>query len=167
MRRAAESRRWPPLAERFWAKTRVDTVSGCLLWTGTTLQPRWGTGFSYGKVRLGGKLMSAHRVAWELTHGQVLDGLMVLHKCDVRNCVNPDHLFLGTHADNMRDMSAKGRGNNASAVRTISAKTKAKTHCPQGHPYDEANTYLRKSGWRSCRRCHANYTRTGSRSSHA
>lgn len=51
----------------------------------------------------------AHRVAWELTHGAIADGLFVLHKCDVPLCCNPQHLFLGTQLDNLRDASAKGR----------------------------------------------------------
>lgn len=63
----------------------------------------------YGFVNVGGRVQLAHRYAWIQTHGPIPDGLFVLHRCDVRNCVNVEHLFLGTHQDNMDDMVAKGR----------------------------------------------------------
>lgn len=55
------------------------------------------------------KLFTAHRAIWTATHGEIPDGMHVLHRCDNRGCFNPAHLFLGTHADNMRDMNRKGR----------------------------------------------------------
>ncbi len=80
----------------------------CWLWKSQT-QPN-----GYGMFRVGPRTSSplyAHRVAWELAYGPIPAGQSVLHRCDQRNCVNPAHLFLGTHTDNMRDASAKRRLN--------------------------------------------------------
>ena len=77
--------------------------SGCIEWTGATSN-------GYGNINVGNnKWKLAHRVAWELEHGAIEDGLWVLHSCDNPLCVNVRHLFLGTHADNMKDMSLKKR----------------------------------------------------------
>ena len=60
-------------------------------------------------MRVNGHMQMTHRVAYELAYGQVPDGLMICHRCDVRSCCNPHHLFTGTNAENMVDMVAKGR----------------------------------------------------------
>lgn len=93
-----------PLAERFWG--RVDRSGGPdACWEWTKGRHRQG----YGKIKVDRRHLFAHRVAWELTHGTIPDGLLVLHKCDNPPCCNPAHLFLGTHQDNSDDMIAKGR----------------------------------------------------------
>ncbi len=95
------ARRQP--AERFWKFVSAEPNTGCWLWTGT------GQGNGYGLFWALPKRVAAHRASWELANGPIPDGLLVPHKCDVRLCVNPDHLFLGTQSENLFDMSAKGR----------------------------------------------------------
>lgn len=91
------------LEERFWAKVSKAEGDGCWLWTASITES------GYGKIRVAGRGLRVHRLAWTLANGAIPDGQHVLHNCDVRNCVRPSHLFLGTHADNMYDMKAKGR----------------------------------------------------------
>ncbi|HLO78162.1 MAG TPA: HNH endonuclease [Magnetospirillum sp.] len=63
----------------------------------------------YGRVRHNGEMLTAHRFSYEVHHGPIPEGMQVCHSCDVRSCVNPAHLFLGTQLDNIQDMVAKGR----------------------------------------------------------
>lgn len=93
-----------PLEERFWEK--VVKADGCWSWTGATA-------YGYGRIGAGGtygSALMAHRVSWELHNGPIPEGMNVLHRCDNPPCTNPDHLFLGSHADNVADKVAKGRG---------------------------------------------------------
>lgn len=130
------------VAERFWAK--VNKTPGCWMWTG-------GTGHNgYGQFWLGGKLVQAHRFAYELVHGPLLPGVKVLHECDTPPCVRDEHLFPGTQGDNNRDMARKGRHVSPNA---------RKTHCPSGHPYSTANTYVDPDGRRHCRTCQREWKR--------
>jgi len=106
-------------------------MTPCLIWDGP-INPN-----GYGRTQVGGKTQMAHRAAWEQVHGPIPEGLEIDHLCRVRACVNPDHLEAVTHVVNVR----RGLGNQT------------KTHCPQGHAYDEANTRITPAGRRSCRAC--------------
>jgi hypothetical protein len=90
---------------RFLASFIPEPNSGCWLWE-RTLSPG-----GYGQIRPDGQRqqIGAHRFSYEKFKGPIPDGMMALHRCDVRCCVNPDHLFVGTHKDNTADMFAKGR----------------------------------------------------------
>lgn len=100
--------RWKlSLTERFWAK--VDKSGECWLWTGP--KDRHGYGFIYDSSahRRGNGSDHAHRVSYRLLVGPIPPGLCVCHHCDNPPCVRPEHLFVGTMGDNMRDRDAKGR----------------------------------------------------------
>lgn len=100
---------------RFWSN--VHKTDGCWIWTAGRFTLRDGTK-TYGCVTVDGKSKYAHRVAWELTNGPVPDGFNVLHSCDNPPCCRPDHLFLGTHDDNMKDKASKHRAPRANAKLT-------------------------------------------------
>jgi hypothetical protein len=97
--------RWPFSAEqRFWSK--VDKSGDCWLWTGKSVTKKKG---GYGRLKVNGKSVLAHRYAWELRHGPIPEGKKVLHRCDVPLCMTDEHHFLGSQADNVADRQAKGR----------------------------------------------------------
>ncbi len=98
------------LEGRFNAKVGKLDENGCKEWTG------WKNKDGYGKFSINNKYRFAHRVMWEISYGPIPKGFCVLHKCDNSSCVNLEHLFLGTHDDNMKDMSQKNRAFNKKGI---------------------------------------------------
>lgn len=94
----------------FWS--RLNKTTTCWLWTGGSVTRGYGQLWSHGKC------YKAHRYAWQLVNGEIPSGMCVRHKCDVPSCCNPDHLELGSHADNVADRVKRGRGARGSRVGT-------------------------------------------------
>ena len=123
----------PTLKDRFLNKINKD-FSGCWLWTASTMGNN-----NYGAIKVGGKYgltLEAHRISWFLYNGNIPLNKCVLHHCDTPKCVNPDHLWLGTHQENMTDMVIKGR--------CISGVAQKLT-CKRGHPLNGRQKYSGKS----------------------
>lgn len=116
---------------RFFAKVETDE-NGCWVWTGAATK-------GYGQFKLGGRQYAAHRLSYEAHVGPIPEGLVIDHLCRNTLCVNHEHMEPVTNAENIR------RG-------LVGENQRSKTHCPQGHPYDEENTY-RVAGGRKCRIC--------------
>lgn len=91
------------VADRLKKFSVPNIKTGCIEWSGCRLVK------GYGRINIKTKALVAHRVAWELVNGPISKGMLVLHKCDNPPCINPDHLFLGTAADNAADRDSKGR----------------------------------------------------------
>jgi hypothetical protein len=95
--------RGQPTEVRFWYYVNIQEKNDCWLWNGSKLSD------GYGAFKLNGKMVRAHRYAYEQYNGSIPDGLLVLHKCDTPLCCNPNHLFVGTSKDNTLDCVSKGR----------------------------------------------------------
>jgi hypothetical protein len=119
-------------------------VSPCIEATGSNL-----LGYRISTIVVGGKQWNIlqHRMAWEMANGQTIPaGMVVMHACDHRPCINPEHLRLGTPAENTEDMRLKGRARNGNAYKTV---------CKNGHPFDG---WLPSSGRRYCKTCRRAWT---------
>ncbi len=110
--------------------------TGCWLWTGDRYENGYGRGW-IGK----GLSRQAHRAVYLVLVGQVPEGLVLDHLCRTKLCVNPRHLDVVTHRENIL------RGEGIAAINAV------KTHCVHGHEFDEENTRWTRQGWRYCQRC--------------
>lgn len=100
----------------FWEYVDKRNKDECWNWLAAK------TTAGYGEYRVNGKVWYTHRYSWFLESGEIPDNLFVLHRCDNPSCVNPKHLFLGTHLDNLKDMRQKGRGSGPKGDKNASAK---------------------------------------------
>jgi hypothetical protein len=141
--------------ERFWRHVIPEPNSGCWLWDGHTDRK------GYGRIGLGGRqggTTGAHRISLRIAGIDVPADKAVCHRCDIPCCVNPEHLFVGTQADNIADMIGKGR--RVSGTHKLKGKPRPgvifnaiKTHCKHGHPLSGDNLSVAPNGWRRCRAC--------------
>lgn len=125
------------ILERFLSKIRVCD-DDCWEWDAYCRR-------GYGQFWYGGRLVGAHRYLYETLVGVIPADREIDHLCRNTRCVNPDHMEIVTHEENVK------RGLSPSITRQ---RQLSKTHCPQEHPYDEVNTYRDTNGGRYCRACH-------------
>jgi hypothetical protein len=128
--------------ERFWRSFEEDEATGCWVWTASR------NAFDYGRISVNGKFVKAHRFAYELLVGPIPDGLVLDHLCRNHPCVNPGHLEPVTSREN----TLRGE--------TIPAANIAKTHCSNGHPFNDENTLIEGTGKRKCMVCDRQYKQT-------
>lgn len=130
-----------PIAWRFWSK--VEFTDSCWNWLACRNQDGYGA-FGIGSRADGTRrIIGAHRWAYEFAIGPIPDGMEIDHICHTRYCVRPDHLQVVTPVMNKK----------LAEFDHLGQWQKSKTHCPSGHPYDEANTHIGTKGERKCRTC--------------
>lgn len=137
----------PSALRRFWSHVDRGVDDACWAWGGRLSWNR------YGAIKAHGRHYPAQVLSWVLFHREEFPaGLEGCHSCDNPRCVNPHHVWPGTHAQNMADARAKGR--QVGSYAPASAALRALTHCAQGHEFTPENTYISAGkGWRSCRQC--------------
>lgn len=125
--------------ERFWEKVALPDSRGCLIWTAA--RDRHG----YGQFAFGGKgrHVQSHRFSYLRAYGEIPPGMELDHLCRIPSCVNPEHLEPVSHRENLR----------RAHFTVTKQRAAARTHCPQQHEYDDANTYVNRAGARECRTC--------------
>lgn len=122
----------------FNSRYTVDKITGCWNWNRPTDR-------GYGIMVISGLKYFAHRISAHLHLGFDIDShLCICHTCDNPSCVNPEHLFIGTQADNIRDRSNKGKNKNHNSYKTV---------CKHGHIFSKENTIISSRGLRICREC--------------
>jgi len=132
------------IEDRIQRNSMTEPNSGCWLWLG------WLNKNGYGRMKLGSekggtmRQPMAHRASYEFYKGPIPEGMELDHICSVRCCVNPDHLEVVTHRENINLTVQRGRYRN---------QNMKKSHCKHGHEFTEENTYISKKNWRYCRTC--------------
>ena len=134
--------------KRFWKYVKIPkNKENCWEWIGTKSH-------KYGQFWNGSKRVQAHRFSYELLNDSIPKGMVIDHLCRNEGCVNPEHLEVVTHTENVK----RGLAGFVTGLRN-----RAKKMCPYGHPYDEENTYVDKTNRRCCRACWKKYHQTAQR----
>jgi hypothetical protein len=135
--------KYPSLAAQIEALSVRVPFSGCWIWTGSVAK-------GYGQLTHKGKHMTAHRASFIAHNPQAESPKLVCHHCDVRECVNPDHLYSGDYLTNRDDMLKRGRWAHPYSTRST---------CERGHNYEEGGYRIAADGSRVCKSCQREYKR--------